>query len=439
MRQKIDIERCNSTINSLEKITSSNIASGFNSKTSGRKTNALLDGVSICTKVLDLDFNLQYMSPSGIKSLKIPDISLFYDQPYPFDFYPQSFCECTTKNLITAVKKNKIIEQEASVVDIEGNELWFHSIIAPVESSDGRIESLLVISIDITENNKTELRSSECKKNRGSFPLVEERYINSHDSNFMTKVEACITANMADSSFDVNALAKQLFMSRSTLQRKLTNEAKIGVARYIRQIRLATAHEFIQRGAHRTRAETAYAVGFKPRYFSTLYKKHLSTLSESKSISYENQPIENDTKNIEETYHNILSTGLEALSLTIGVISRIKNDLYEIIAIISDDNVFVVGEVFRLHDTYCREVIEKRETLVLTEFDGFSGLHKHPLYTQIPLEAYISTPIYKNGMAWHGMAWGTLNFSSKHIKHDTFKREDISLVEKLAKQISLTL
>lgn len=275
MRQKIDIERCNSTINSLEKITSSNIASGENSKISGRKTNALLDGVSICTKVLDLDFNLQYMSPSGIRSLKIPDISLFYDQPYPFDFYPQSFCESTTKNLITAVKNNKIIEQEASVLDMEGNELWFHSIIAPVEGSNGQIESLLVISIDITENKKTKLRSSEYKKNKGYFPLVEERYNNSPDSHFMTKVKACITANLADSSFDVNALAKQLFMSRSTLQRKLANEAKIGAAQYIRQIRLATAHEFVQRGTHRTRAETAYAVGLKPRYFSKLYKEYL--------------------------------------------------------------------------------------------------------------------------------------------------------------------
>jgi AraC-like DNA-binding protein len=411
MRKKVVSEKYNSIIHSLKKDILPTISPEFNSNISERKVIALLDSASICTKVLDLDFNLQYMSPSGINSLKIDDITVFYDQPYPFSFYPQSFRECTTKNLIKAVKTNKVIEQEASVVDTKGKELWFHSIIAPVESSNGQIESIVVISIDTTQKRKTELESSECnqtKKYMDRLPLVDEHTIKDPDNNFMVKVQKCVEANISDSGFDVNALAKQLFMSRSTLQRKLSKNAGISAALFIRQIRLATAHEFIQKNIHRTLAETAHTVGFKqPGYFSKLYKKYLSTVDESKQIPFTSQPLEHFTQNIDEYYDNMLLAGLEALSLTLGVISRIKNDLYEIVAVISDNDVFVPGEVFRLHDTYCRQVIEKSETLALTELGGCAGLEQHPLYDKMPLEVYIGTPSYTNGLVW-----GPLNVCS---------------------------
>lgn len=444
MRKKFDTEKRDSKINLLDELVSPKMQSEFESIVSARKAILWMDNVPVCTKILDLNFNLQYMSPAGIKALNIDDITSFYGQPYPFDFFPKSFSVRMTNNLNKAVKTNKIIIQEASeanVVDIKGKKLWFHSTIIPVAGDDGRIESLLVISLDSTEHKQAELELSkyrELQKVMGVKFLTDYSNPppnNSSNRSFMRKIENCVIANISDCKFDVNALAKQLFMSRSTLQRKLTKKTGVGAAQFIRQARLDKAHEFIQRDAHRTIAETAHAVGFKhPGHFSKLYKKYVSKIKEGDTSPFNNRSFKNLNHNVNDLYTNILSTGLEALSLTLGVVSHIENDLYKIVAVISENDVFVPGEVFRLHDTYCREVIEDCKTLALTKLNGKSGLCAHPLYTKIPLEAYIGTPIYKNGNVW-----GTLNFSSQKIKDHAFKDEEIAMIEKLARQLSCNL
>lgn len=63
------------------------------------KSHLWLENLPICTKIVDLDFNLKYMSRSGIRELKIDDITEFYGKPYPFHFYPDSFKSSMTNNL----------------------------------------------------------------------------------------------------------------------------------------------------------------------------------------------------------------------------------------------------------------------------------------------------------------------------------------------------
>ena len=58
---------------------------------SEKKSRAYLEHSPVYTKIVDLDFNLQYMSTAGIKALNVEDITQFYGKPYPFDFYPESF------------------------------------------------------------------------------------------------------------------------------------------------------------------------------------------------------------------------------------------------------------------------------------------------------------------------------------------------------------
>ncbi len=125
-------------------------------KASEKKSRAWLENSPICTKIVDLDFNLQYMSAAGVKDLKIDDITQFYGKPYPFDFYPESFRNCMTKNLEKVKETGEIITQEASVVDTGGNELWFHSTLVPVNDDEGRIDYIIIVSIDTTERKKME-------------------------------------------------------------------------------------------------------------------------------------------------------------------------------------------------------------------------------------------------------------------------------------------
>ncbi len=69
----------------------------------------LLEASSVCTKIVDLDFNLKYMSSAAIKDLNINDISAYYNQPYPFSFYPEPFRTQMTKSMVDIIVANFII------------------------------------------------------------------------------------------------------------------------------------------------------------------------------------------------------------------------------------------------------------------------------------------------------------------------------------------
>ncbi len=132
-------------------------------KDSERRNHAWLENSPVCTKVVDSDFNLQFMSLAGIKALKIDDVTEFYGKPYPFSFYPESFRNQMTANLEKARETGEIVAQETSVVDIEGNELWYHSTLVPVSDDEGRTEYIMIASIETTERKRAEdiLQESE--------------------------------------------------------------------------------------------------------------------------------------------------------------------------------------------------------------------------------------------------------------------------------------
>ena len=140
-------------------------------------------------------------------------------------------------------------------------------------------------------------------------------------------------------------------------------------------------------------------------------------------------------QHIRKLCDEIIADGMATLGMTMGVVSRIKGELYEIVGVSSKPIVFVVGESFQLKDTFCREVVEKGTTIAMTEQDGVPGLCMHPLYSEgASLEAYISTPLYNNGKIW-----GTLNFSSLEIKSHSFTEEDIEYIKRGAAIISAAI
>lgn len=127
------------------------------------KSRAWLENSPVCTKIVDLDFNLQYMSSSGIIDLKIDDITEFYGKPYPLHFYPDSFKIPMTNNLRKVKKTGMTIIQEAPIIDVDGKELWYHSTIIPVNNKTGKLDYIMVISLEITVRRQAEdeLRQSE--------------------------------------------------------------------------------------------------------------------------------------------------------------------------------------------------------------------------------------------------------------------------------------
>jgi GAF domain-containing protein len=137
---------------------------------------------------------------------------------------------------------------------------------------------------------------------------------------------------------------------------------------------------------------------------------------------------------LQNLYNVILTEGNNRFSTTMGIVSHIENGEYEIVAVKSIGGVFVTGESFPLYKTYCRDVYSTGKTIALTELDGKPGLECHPLYKNLPLESYISTPINK-----HGGIWGTLNFSSMVLKSSPFSDSDVEYIEAAAKRITLAI
>ncbi|MBW2204779.1 MAG: PAS domain S-box protein, partial [Deltaproteobacteria bacterium] len=103
-----------------------------------RRNQALLDHSPVCHKIVDLDFNLTYMSTNGYKT-------------YPFEFFPAAFRNEMTENLKKVKETGDMITMEALANDIEGNEVWLDSTLLPVLDDDGRIDYITVVSANTTQ------------------------------------------------------------------------------------------------------------------------------------------------------------------------------------------------------------------------------------------------------------------------------------------------
>ncbi|MDQ8208726.1 GAF domain-containing protein [Coraliomargarita sp. SDUM461003] len=133
---------------------------------------------------------------------------------------------------------------------------------------------------------------------------------------------------------------------------------------------------------------------------------------------------------LRKSCHSLLDEGVERLDLPVGIVSHIYNGLYKVIAINSEMGELVDNAIFPLEKTYCRAVYESQETLAITSIDGIAGMRLHPLYLELPLEAYLGTPIMHKGRVW-----GTVNFSSSKL-HAAFTDRDRALVEAYAATVS---
>ena len=128
---------------------------------------------------------------------------------------------------------------------------------------------------------------------------------------------------------------------------------------------------------------------------------------------------------------NLLLLGVRELSLTLGVLARIENDIYEIVAVQSNSGAYVPEEKYALGNTYSRDVFEQQKTIaVISRGNSPLTLH-HPMYRSLPLECYLGVPL-----SLHGDPWGCMDFSSMVQRDEPFSTQQIELIESLAKEIT---
>lgn len=117
---------------------------------------AWLEQSPVCTKILDLDFKLRYMSHAGVSALAIEHIEDYYGKPYPPDFFSEPFRKTMLEQLQNVRSKGIRAFQEAPLKSLDGNVYWFRSTLFPLYDDAGEFESIMVVSVDVTERVATE-------------------------------------------------------------------------------------------------------------------------------------------------------------------------------------------------------------------------------------------------------------------------------------------
>lgn len=93
------------------------------------------------------------------------------------------------------------------------------------------------------------------------------------DKEFLDKVIGIINQHLEDDNFDIDCLADGVYMSRSSLYRKIKIITGMSPVELVRNTRLKRSYELLKEGVMSV-SEVAYTVGFSnPKYFSTCFKE----------------------------------------------------------------------------------------------------------------------------------------------------------------------
>lgn len=117
-----------------------------------------------------------------------------------------------------------------------------------------------------------------------------------------------------------------------------------------------------------------------------------------------------------------------------AIISHVSGKDYKVLAVVSQVSSVRPGGVYELGNTYCREVIDRQDTVIYNQVGTIEAMLLHPVYTALQLEAYIGEPLRQDGAII-----GTLNFSAFLPKRPPFSAADIEDVKALARRVEAAL
>ena len=116
----------------------------------------------------------------------------------------------------------------------------------------------------------------ELKRNLVSKMLLEPNQIKveSEEDMFMKKVKMILEEKLSDTNLEIDIIADKLFISRSTLQKKIKKITGKNITTFIREYRLKRAKALIIAG-YGNISEVAIKTGFNSvSYFSVSYKDY---------------------------------------------------------------------------------------------------------------------------------------------------------------------
>lgn len=117
----------------------------------------------------------------------------------------------------------------------------------------------------------------QAKFESGNMKL-EESSLSSMDTKFINEVKDVIEKNLATPGFGVSQIARKLYMSRSSLYKKIDALTGRSTQLFIRSYRLQRAAQLLKAGTGNV-TEVAFAVGFSSAaYFTKCFKEEFHQL-----------------------------------------------------------------------------------------------------------------------------------------------------------------
>jgi len=190
----------------------------------------LVEKSPICTKVIDLDRKLQYMSSAGVNALKIKDIEKFYDKPYPPAGFPKNIHDLYDIHFERCLK-GELTSFECPIPDMEGHEEWYITNLIPIFDENGEVEYVLASSAHITARKmmEEEILKSQKLESIGSLAAGIAHDFNNLLTIILGSLEMAQLAQLSDDK-KVNILknAENACIEAKSLTNKLLTFAKGG-------------------------------------------------------------------------------------------------------------------------------------------------------------------------------------------------------------------
>lgn len=109
----------------------------------------------------------------------------------------------------------------------------------------------------------------------------------SRDEDFLKRLDSVVSENLGKSSFSVSQLEEAMYMSRSSLTRKMKGLLNVTPVEYLRSRRLCAAAQMLKSGKYHIN-EVCYAVGFSsPSYFAKCFRSMYGKLPGEFSVAGE--------------------------------------------------------------------------------------------------------------------------------------------------------
>ncbi len=130
-----------------------------------------------------------------------------------------------------------------------------------------------------------------------------------------------------------------------------------------------------------------------------------------------------------EQIQALLAMGCQRFGLSIGILSHVEGERYEVMQILAPGGEISKGDTFALGDTYCRDTLRAQEPLGF-EQASTGRQRQHPCYRKFKLEAYLGASVRVGSQIY-----GTLNFSSAQPRPIPFTPVDRELIQLMAQWV----